>query len=375
MFPHNRMTFRPTRLLRIEHLITGINQQPGSEVAGGVEVKRLRQPSLRIMVGVTVYPPPRLFGRSRELEILGRLIANARSGQSAVLVVRGEPGIGKTELLRHLIAQASGFVVARVAGVESEMELPFAGLHQLCAPMLGRLGSLAEPQRRGLSVAFGLASGDSPDRFLVALATLSLMAQTSEERPMLCVVDDAQRLGLDTAAVNLAAAAGLLGFGANVRFRHPLVRSAAYRAATAAFWERAVALTPDPGQRASRALAAAEAKYAAGDFEVAQALLVTAELGPLGELAEARVQRMRAQIAFALRRGGDAPPLMLRAAQRLQSLDAALARQTYLEALVAAIYAGRLAHGPDARQVAREGCGLAPRRWPAAPRTGARAWH
>src|SRR4029077_5466485 len=124
-------------------------------------------------------------------------------------------------------------------------------------------------------------------------------------------------------------------------------------AAAAAFWERAVALTPDPGERASRALAAAAAKYAAGDFEAAQALLVTAELGPPGELGEARVQRMRAQIAFALRRGGDAPPLMLQAAQRLQSLDVELAQQTYLEALVAAIYAGRLAHGQDARQVAR----------------------
>jgi hypothetical protein len=197
-----------------------------------------------------------------------------------------------------------------------------------------------------------------------------------------------------------------------VRFRHPLVRSAAYRAAAAderraahgalaavtdpltdpdrrawhhahatagpdqavaeelinsagralsrggvaaaaAFWERAVALTADPGERASRALAAADAKYAAGDFEAAHALLVTAELGPLDELGEAGVQRMRAQIAFALRRGGDAPALLLRAAQRLQSLDAELARQTYLEALVAAIYAGRLAQGQDVRQVAR----------------------
>ena len=92
------------------------------------------------MVGVTVHPPPRLFGRTGELEILERLIANVRSGQSAVLVVRGEPGIGKTELLRQLIAEASGFGVARMAGVESEMELPFAGLHQLCAPMLGQIG-------------------------------------------------------------------------------------------------------------------------------------------------------------------------------------------------------------------------------------------
>src|SRR3984893_12057481 len=146
------------------------------------------------MVGGTAHPPPGLFGRTGELEILHRLIANVRSGQSAVLVVRGEPGIGKTELLRHLIAEASGFEVAREVGVESEMELPFAGLHQLCAPMLGRLGSLAEPQRRALSVAFGLASGDSPDRFMVALAVLSLMSETSEERPILCLVDDAQWL-------------------------------------------------------------------------------------------------------------------------------------------------------------------------------------
>jgi DNA-binding CsgD family transcriptional regulator len=123
-------------------------------------------------------------------------------------------------------------------------------------------------------------------------------------------------------------------------------------AAAAAFWERAVELTPDPGQRASRALTAAEAKYAAGDFEAAQALLVTAEVGPPGELDEARAQRMRAQVAFALTRGGDAPPLMLRAAQRLQSLDPELARQTYLEALLATIYAGRLAHGQDAKDVA-----------------------
>ncbi len=135
---------------------------------------------------------PRLFGRTGELKILDQVIANVRSGQSAVLVVRGEPGIGKTTLLRHLIGQASGFQVVRAAGIESEMELAFAGLHQLCTPMLGRLGSLAEPQQRGLSVAFGLASGHNPDRFLVALGALSLMAETAEDRPLLCVVDDAQ---------------------------------------------------------------------------------------------------------------------------------------------------------------------------------------
>jgi DNA-binding CsgD family transcriptional regulator len=496
------------------------------------------------------------------MKILRQLLQNVRGGQSAVLVVRGEVGIGKTELLGYLIAGASGFRVARAVGVESEMELPFAGLHQLCAPMLGGLGSLAEPQRRGLSIAFGLDSGDRPDPFLVALAALSLMTEASEEQPLLCVVDDAQwldrasaqvlgfvgrrllaesialvfairtpaaapdplaslpelrlsglgdeparallatitlgpldervrariieetrgnplallelarglgaadlaggfalpdagdlprriedqyvqrfgglpadaqrlvvlaaadpvgdralilraaqGLGLNIGALDLAVEAGLLDAGANVRFRHPLVRSAIYRAAaaqdrraahdalaaatdpdtdpdrrawhrahaaaepdeavaeelinsagralrrggiaaSAAFWERAVALTPDPGERASRALTAAEAKYAAGDFMAAQTILVTAEIGPLPELGHARVQRMLAQIAFALRRGRDAPPLLLQAAQRLQGLDAEMARQTYLEALVASIYAGRLAPGQGAGEVA-----------------------
>jgi DNA-binding CsgD family transcriptional regulator len=511
---------------------------------------------------VTVQPA-RLFGRIAELETLGRLIATVRGGESAVLVVRGEPGIGKTALLRSLVGEASGFTVMRASGVESEMELPFAGLHQLYAPMLGRLGSLAGPQRRALDVAFGLESGDSPDRFLVALAALSLLADASERQPLLCVVDDAQwldqssaqvlgfvgrrllaesialvfaartavstpdhlaglpelrlggldeeparallatfttgplddgvrariihetrgnplallelsrgsgpaelaggyalpdavdlprrieeqyverlrrlpvdvqrlvllaaadavgdaalilraaqLLGLDIRAGRLAADAGLLDIGANVRFRHPLVRSAVYRAAaeedrrmahealaratdpqidpdrrawhraraatgpdeavarelihsagrahrrggvaaSAAFWERAVALTPDPGERASRALTAAEATYAAGDFEVAQRLLVTAEVGPLDEIGSAQVQRMRAQVAFALRRGSDAPPLLVRAAQRLEALDGELARQTYLQALVAAVYAGRLARGEDVAKAAR----------------------
>jgi DNA-binding CsgD family transcriptional regulator len=512
---------------------------------------------------VTVPPRPRLFGRADELEILEQLLADARDGQSGVVVLRGEPGIGKTALLRQLVGEASGFRVIRGLGVESEMELPFAGLHQLCAPMLDRLGSLAEPQRRALSVAFGLVAGDNPDRFLVALAALSLMAEIAEEEPLLCVVDDAhwldqasaqvlgfvgrrllaepialmfaartpgappdhltglpvlrlggldaesagalletvlsgpidesvrQRiieethgnplallelcrglgpaelaggfafphaadlpksiedqyiarlrqlppqtrqlvllaaadmagetalvyraarvLGLDSRAISPAVAAGLLDISVNVRFRHPLMRSAVYRAAgagdrraahdalaaatnperdpdrrawhraqaaaapdeavarelvgsadraqrrggvgaSAAFWEQAVALTPDPAVRAPRALTAAEAKYAAGDFVAVQALLATAQAGPLGDLDSARAQRMMAQTAFALRRGRDAPPLLLRAAQRLENLDAGLARQTYLEALVAAIYAGRLAREGDVLAVAR----------------------
>ena len=519
-----------------------------------------------------MHPPPRLLGRIEELEILRQLIANVRDGQSAVVVVRGEPGIGKTELLGALTAEASGFRVVHAAGIESEMELAYAGLHQLCSPLMDGVKALAEPQQRGLSVALGLESreGDGPDQFLVALATLGLMAEASEEQPLLCVVDDAQwldqasaqvlgfvgrrllaesvalvfaartpvtslgplearpdplaglpelrlgglgtaaarallatealgpldervrariveetggnplallelgrglgvaelaggfalpdagdlprliedqyverlgtlppdaqrlvllaaadpvgevalilraaqRLGLNIGVLEAAAEAGFLDVGANLRFRHPLMRSAVYRAAAgpdrravhdalaaatdplsdpdrrawhrahaaagpdeavagelinsagralrrggiaaaAAFWARAVALTPDARERATRALTAAEAKYAAGDFLAAQALLVTAEVGPQSELGQARIQRMRAQIAFALRRGSDAPPLLLQAAQRLQDLDAELARRTYIEAMVAMIYAGRLARGPDPAEVAR----------------------
>ncbi len=510
-----------------------------------------------------MHPRPRLFGRVGELQTLERLLEDARGSRSGVIVLRGEPGIGKTALLRQLVSEASGFRVVNGLGVESEMELPFAGLHQLCAPMLGRLGSLAEPQQRGLSVALGLVAGDNPDRFMVALAALSLMAEMAEERPLLCVVDDAHWLdqasaqvlgfvgrrllaepialvfavrtpvepathlaglpelrlggldaesaaallgtvlsgpidegvrmriieetrgnplallelcrgvgpaelaggfafpdagdlptsienqyiarlrqlpaqtqqlvllaaadmvgetalvyraagvlGLDSRAISPAVEAGLLDISVNVRFRHPLMRSAVYRAAgaedrraahgalatateperdpdrrawhrahaaaapdegvaqqladsagraqrrggvaaSAAFWEQAVALTPDPAVRASRALTAAEVKYAAGDFAAVQALLATAQARPLGDLDNARVQRMMAQTAFALRRGRDAPPLLLRAAQRLENLDAGLARQTYLEALVAAIYAGRLAREGDVLAVAR----------------------
>src|SRR3954470_9703757 len=137
---------------------------------------------------------PVLVGRAGEREALERLLENVRGGQSAVLVVRGEAGVGKTAPLRHSAQQAAGYRVARIAGVESEMELPFAGLHQLCAPMLGRLDALPEPQQAAVSVALGLASGEAPDRFLVALAALTLLAEVATERPLLCVVDDAQWL-------------------------------------------------------------------------------------------------------------------------------------------------------------------------------------
>jgi DNA-binding CsgD family transcriptional regulator len=511
----------------------------------------------------------RVFGRVTEIRALEQLLQEARDGRSGVLVLRGQPGIGKSALLGQLVSRAVGFRVVRAAGVESETELPFAGLHQLCASMLARLDSLAEPQRRALGIAFGLIDGDNPDLFLLSLAALSLMAEAAEEKPLLCVVDDAhwldqasaqvlgfigrrllaepialvfaardvfaatdvqtppdhlaglpelrlggldeeaagslletvlsgpidevvrkriieethgnplallelfrglgaaelaggfalpqagdlpktiedqyiarlrrlpgqtqqlvllaaadvagetalvyraaQALELDSMAIIPAVTAGLLDIGANVRFRHPLARSAAYRAASpedrrrahgalaaatdpqldpdrrawhraqaaavpeeavaqeladsadraqrrggaaaaAAFWERAVVLTPDPATRASRALTAAEAKFAVGDFMAVQALLATAQAGPVSDLDSARVQRAAAHTAFALRRGRDAPPLLLQAAQRLEGLDAALAGQTYLEALVAAIYAGRLAREGDVQEIAR----------------------
>src|SRR4051794_1860634 len=509
---------------------------------------------------MATHPPPGFRGRAGEREVLDRLLDRARSGHSGVLVVRGEAGIGKTALLRYAARKASGFRVDQIAGIQSEMELPFAGLHQLCGPMLDRLDALPEPQRAALSVAFGLAPGDAPDRFLVALAALSLLSDIAGERPLLCVVDDAhwldaasaqvlgfvarrlladpvamvfavrepsqerelaglpalpleglaedeardllmtvvpglldervrdrvvaetrgnplallelprgmsaaelaggfalpdagdlpgqiegqylrrvaalpdatrrlmllasadpvgdatllwraaQTLAIDRTAAD-PAMGDLLEIGARVRFRHPLVRSAVYRAATAedrrtahhalatatdpqtdpdrrawhrahaaaapdeavadeliacadgaqrrggiaaaaAFLERAAALTPDPAQRASRALAAARAKFGTGDFAAAESLLASATAGPLDALDQARVELTWAQMAFDQRRGRDAPQLLLHAARRLEPLDPELARDTHLEALVAAIYAGRLANGDDVAQVA-----------------------
>jgi DNA-binding CsgD family transcriptional regulator len=520
---------------------------------------------------------PAFRGRAGAREALDRLLDTARGGRSAVLVVRGEAGVGKTAVLRYAARQASGFRVAEIAGIESEMELPFAGLHQLCTPMLSRLGALPEPQRDALRVAFALASGDRPDRFLIGLAALSLLSAQAEEQPLLCLVDDAhwldgasrqvlgfvarrllaesvaivfavreptgerelaglpelalgglddeearallasaipgrldervrdrivsetrgnplallelprgmnaaelaggfalpdagdlprrleahyrrrldglpaetrqllllaaadpvgdatllwraaQRLEIAGDAAAPAAAEGLLDIGAQVRFRHPLVRSAVYRsasaaerravhgaleaatdaaadpdrrawhrahaasapdedvaaelvqragraqnrggiAATAAFWERAVALTPDPVERAPRAVRAAQAKFAAGDAAVAESLLAIAEAGPLGELGHAQIERLRAEIAFDLRRGRDAPALLLRAARRLEPLDPALAREAHLEALLAAIYAAHLSNGVGVEEVARAACSAPPAAEPPAAR-------
>jgi DNA-binding CsgD family transcriptional regulator len=506
---------------------------------------------------VTEGPAEVLHDRRSERETLDRLLEAVRGGQSRVLVVTGEPGVGKTALLQYAIGSASGVRVMRAVGVESEMELAFAALQQLCAPMLDRMDRLPAPQQDALGVAFGLRAGDAPDRFLVGLAVLSLLAEVAEEQPLVCVVDDAQwldrasaqalvfvarrllaesvalvlvtrepseelrgfpglvveglrngdarallgsalRVPLDervrerlvaetrgnplallelprgltpgelaggfglldapglsgriedsfrrrlaglpaeTQRLLLVAAAepvgdpvlvwraagrlgigvqaaaetdGLLAIGASVTFRHPLVRSAVYRAASpedrqavhraladatdpevdpdrrawhlahamagfdedvaselersagraqargglaaaAAFLERAVALTLEPVRRTERALAAAQAKQQGGAPDAALRLVAIAESGPLDDLQRAQVDLLRAQIAFASSRGNDAPPLLLKAAKRLEPLDINLARVTYLEALSAAIHAGRLGGRDSVRKIA-----------------------
>ena len=506
-------------------------------------------------------PPLRLLGRRRECAALDDLVAGVRAGPSRALVLRGEAGVGKSALLEYLEERASGCSIARAAGVESEMELVFAGLHQLCAPFLDRLGQLPGPQRSALGSAFGLRDGDAPDRFLVGLAVLSLLSALAEDTPLIAVVDDAQwldaasaqalafvarrlgaesvglvfavrspaparylegvtelsveglgrqeaqellravvpgpldprvsdrivaetrgnplallelprgravaalagefglaggpglsgrieqsfqdrlaampeptrllllvaaaeptgdpllvwsataRLGIEADAAAPATQADLVELGAQVRFRHPLVRSAIYGAASpearqrvhraladatdaavdpdrrawhraqatagldedvavelersagrarargglaagAAFYERAAELTPEPALRARRALAAAQGKHQAGASDAALRLVAAARAGPLDERDQARAQLLHAQIAFATTRGRDAPPLLLDAAERLQSLDPALARETYLDAFAAALSTDRLAHGGDVREIA-----------------------
>src|SRR6478735_882863 len=136
----------------------------------------------------------RLLGRAGECALLDAVLGDIRRGESRSLVVRGEPGIGKTALLGWMVESAADLKLVRAAGIESEMELAYASLHQLCIPLLDHLDRLPDPQRMALEIVFGLGSGDPPDRFLVGLATLSLVAEVAEECPLLCIVDDAQWL-------------------------------------------------------------------------------------------------------------------------------------------------------------------------------------
>ena len=150
---------------------------------------------LRVDRGMLQSSPDRgLRGRRSECESLDRLIAGARGSQGSVLVLRGEAGVGKTALLKYLFGSASGCRIVRAVGVESEMELPWAGLQQLCSPFVDRLEHLPAPQRDALAIAFGLQAGNAPDRFLIGLAVLSLLSELAEDLPLVCVVDDAQWL-------------------------------------------------------------------------------------------------------------------------------------------------------------------------------------
>jgi DNA-binding CsgD family transcriptional regulator len=508
------------------------------------------------------------LGRSSECQALDRLLERVRAGQSDVLVVRGEAGVGKSALLEYLVGRASAWQIARAVGVESETGLAFAGLHQLCAPFLDRLDRLPGPQRDSLRTAFGLDAGE-PDHFLVGLAALGLLSEVAEERPLVCVIDDLQwqdrasaqtftfvarrllaesvafvfavrepsdtpnvaglpemvvrglsrgdagalveslipgrlddrvrerilaeargnplavlelargltaaelaggfalparlplgtrveqsflrrlaslpnetqrllvtaaaepvgdvtvlwraahQLGLGADAAVPAETAGLIELGARIRFCHPLVRSAAYRAATAderqeahralaratdpqsdpdrrawhracaavgpdeavaaelersaerararggvaaaaAFLGRATELTPDPVRRAGRALTAAQVNFDAGAAETALELLAAADPARLEEVQRVRRARLRARITFVRTRGSNAARLLLDAAKRLDPFGPALAREAYLEALGAAIFAGRLVEGSSAETVAAVSCSAPP---------------
>ncbi|MEV6620858.1 AAA family ATPase [Amycolatopsis sp. NPDC051106] len=509
-----------------------------------------------------------LLGRRRECATLEELVDAVRAGQGRALLVVGEPGAGKTALLQYVATHAPGCRVLRTAGVQAEMELPFAGLHQLCVPLLDRVDTLPAPQRQALGTAFGLTAGPAPDRLLVGLAVLSLLAEAGGERPLVCLVDDlqwldrastqalaiaarrlfadpvglifatrtrepgaapaglpelpvrglptedarallrtalpgpvdervvdqivaetdgnplallelprsmppaelaggfglpagrvlpgrlersfrqrvrqlpeaswwlllvaaadplgdavlvwgaAERLGVGVDAAGPAVAAGLVQFGARVRFRHPLVRSAVYDGATegqrqrahralaectdpasdpdrrawhrargvtgpddevaaelersagraqargglpaaAAFLARAVELTRDPVRRAERALAAARAAFDAGAPETALGLVAVAQADHFDDLRHAKANLLRAEVAFAVSRGAEAPMLLLKTAQQLEPFDARLARDTYLQALSAARFALHLAVGGSVVEVA-EAARLAP---------------
>jgi DNA-binding CsgD family transcriptional regulator/tetratricopeptide (TPR) repeat protein len=148
--------------------------------------------------------PLKLLGRRGECEELDRLMTDALAGRSRVTVLRGEAGVGKSALLGYLSGRVAGWHIARAVGVESEMELAYAGLHQLCSPMLDHLGRLPAPQREALATVFGRSAGAAPERFLVGLATLTLFAEVAEQQPLICIIDDAQWLD--------GASAQILGF-------------------------------------------------------------------------------------------------------------------------------------------------------------------
>jgi DNA-binding CsgD family transcriptional regulator len=167
---------------------------------------------------------PRLLGRQSECETLDQLLADVISGRSRVLVLRGDAGVGKSALLEYLSHRVDDWRIATAVGVESELELAYSGLHQLCGPMLDHLDRLPDPQREALATVFGLSAGPPPDRFLVGLASLTLFAEVAEERPLLCIVDDAHWLD--------RASAQILGFVARRLFAERMALVCAARTGT-----------------------------------------------------------------------------------------------------------------------------------------------
>ena len=165
-----------------------------------------------------------LRGRASECALLDDLVSAIRRGDSRSLVLRGEAGIGKTALLEYLIASASDLTVVRAVGVESDMELGFASLHQLCAPLLDRLPELPDPQRKAVEIVFGMSAGPAPDRFFVGLAVLGLFAAAAEQRPLLCVVDDAQWLDHASALTLAFVTRRLSGSETGSSLRHAVIR-------------------------------------------------------------------------------------------------------------------------------------------------------
>jgi DNA-binding CsgD family transcriptional regulator len=200
---------------------------------------------------------PDLTDRHTERRVLDHFVDGVRAGEGRALVVRGEPGVGKTVLLDYLTRRAAGCQVARAGGVESEMELAYAGLHQLCAPMLDRAGHLPKPQCEALQTAFGLSAGPPPDQFLVGLAVLGLLSESARERPLICVIDDMQWLD--------HASAQALGFAARRLAADPVGLVFAARV---------------PGQEVAGLPELAVGGLADGD---ARALLASALTGPLDE--------------------------------------------------------------------------------------------
>jgi DNA-binding CsgD family transcriptional regulator len=479
------------------------------------------------------------------------MLQSVRAGESSVLVIRGEAGIGKTALLDYCAREASSCRIIQISGMESELELPFAALQQFCGPMMSNLPTLPEPQQLALQVGFGLTAGRAPDRFIVGLAVLSLLADAAAEKPVVALIDDAQWLdeasfqvlgfvgrrllaeavllvfavretgneppfpdlpsltveglpdsearallattvagpldqlvrdrivaetrgnplgllelpkgmtraelaggfGVPTAttvpghieeryrqriaalpestrrlillaaadptgdatllwraaqtlnvgfeAAAAAAGAQLLEVGSRVHFRHPLVRSAAYTAASpadrrashlalaqatnheidpdrrawhlalaavghdddmatelermasraqaraglpaaATFLQCSAALTSEPARRADRELAAAYANMQAGAYDVAFTLLAQVDADAVNDMQHARAEQLKGRIEWAVKPGREAPVLLLQAAQHLEPLSVPLARETYLQAWIAALMAGPL---------------------------------